>query len=53
MKKIILILIFTLLTSFTFGQTEKENLKTVSDSFEKNYNSDNFDAIFATFSTEM
>lgn len=53
MKKIISILIFILLTSFAFGQTEKENHKTVSYSFEKNYNSDNLDAIFATFSTEM
>ena len=53
MNKILLILTFTLLTSFTFGQTEKATNKTVADSFEKNYNLQNYDEIFANFSTEM
>lgn len=53
MNKIISILTLTLLTTFAFGQTEKVTYKTVADSFEKNYNSNNFKAIFASFSTEM
>lgn len=39
--------------TFAFGQTEKASYKTVADNFEKNYNSDNFEAIFENFSTEM
>lgn len=53
MKKILSILSLTLLTSFVFGQTEKMTYKTVANSFEKNYNSNDYDTIFATFSTEM
>lgn len=53
MKKLLTILTLTILTNFAFGQTEKSNYKTVADSFEKNYNADNFDAIFINFSTEM
>ncbi len=53
MKTILTSLIFTLLTNFTFGQTEKMTYKTLADSFETNYNSGNFEAIFATFSPEM
>lgn len=53
MNRIVPILIFTLLTTLAFGQTEKPSYKIVSDSFEKNYNSDNFEAIFAIFSPEM
>lgn len=53
MKRILTILIFTFLTNFTFGQTEKEAYKTVANSFELNYNSDNFEAIFNSFSPEM
>lgn len=53
MKKILTILTLILLTNFAFGQTEKSNYKTVADGFEKNYNTDNFDAIFANFSVEM
>ncbi len=41
------------MTNFTFGQTEKATYKTVADSFEAYYNSDNFEAIFANFSAEM
>jgi len=48
-------MIFTalMLTNFTFGQKEKMTYKTVADSFEINYNNDNFDAIFSSFSSEM
>jgi len=41
------------MTSFAFGQAEKTMYKTVADSFEFNYNADNFDAIYSSFSTEM
>jgi murein DD-endopeptidase MepM/ murein hydrolase activator NlpD len=47
------ILIFTLLTNLIFGQTEKGTYRAVADSFEVNYNSDNFETIFASFSPEM
>lgn len=53
MKKILTILTVTILTTFAFGQTEKTIYKTVADSFENNYNADDFDAIFANFSIEM
>lgn len=53
MKKILTILTVTISTTFAFGQTEKTIYKTVADSFENNYNADNFDAIFASFSIEM
>jgi hypothetical protein len=53
MKKILTILTLTLIISQSFGQTEKSTYKTVSDSFEKNYNDDNFEAIFSSFSSEM
>ena len=38
---------------FSFGQVEKFANKAIADSFEFNYNADNFDAIFSCFSTEM
>lgn len=53
MKNILTILILTLLTNLTFGQTEKATYKTVADNFEKTYNSENFKAIFESFSPEM
>lgn len=53
MKQILTILTLTVLTNFAFGQTEKVLYKTVVDSFELNYNMDNFDAIFLSFSPEM
>ncbi len=53
MKRILIFLVLTVLTNFAFGQTEKLLYKTVVDSFELNYNMDNFDAIFLTFSPEM
>lgn len=39
--------------NLSFGQSEKVSSKNVADSFEANYNSDNFDAIFSSFSPEM
>ena len=53
MKKTVSILILILINTLVFGQNEKSINKTVADSFEINYNSDNFDAIFSIFSTEM
>ena len=53
MKKTVSILILILITTLVFGQSEKSINKTVADSFQINYNSDNFDAIFLSFSTEM
>lgn len=53
MKTFFAILTLTLITNHSFGQTEKVIYKAVSDSFEKNYNSDNFESIFSSFSSEM
>lgn len=53
MKKNVLLLGFTLSVIFAFGQSEKENYKTVVNEFEKNYNSKDYEAIFSTFSQEM
>ncbi len=53
LKKYIVTILLTTFINFALGQTEKEAYKTIADSFEKNYNADNFDAIFSTFSTEM
>jgi murein DD-endopeptidase MepM/ murein hydrolase activator NlpD len=53
MKYILTILTLTLVTNYAFGQNEKATYKTVADSFVFNYNSDNFDAIFSSFSPDM
>ena len=53
MKKYLAIVLLTTFMNFAFGQTEKIATKSVADSFEMNYNADNFDAIFSSFSTEM
>lgn len=53
MKKILVILLLTTTMKFAFAQTEKIANKTVADSFEMNYNAENFDAIFSSFSSEM
>jgi len=53
MKKSLITFLLTTFMSVAFGQTEKIDCKTVADSFESNYNADNFDAIFSSFSTEM
>ncbi len=41
------------IVGFAFGQSEKAIGKTVADSFEINYNANNFEAIFKCFSPEM
>lgn len=53
MKKSLVTIFLIIFMNFAFGQTEKISNKTVADSFETNYNADNFDAIFSSFSTEM
>ncbi len=53
MKKIITTIFLTTFLNYASGQAEKIIYKTVADSFEMNYNNDNFDAIFSSFSTEM
>jgi murein DD-endopeptidase MepM/ murein hydrolase activator NlpD len=53
MKKTLLTILLSTFINIAFGQTEKIDSKTVADSFESNYNTDNFDAIFSSFSTEM
>jgi hypothetical protein len=53
MKRILIVLVLIALTNFAFGQKEKVLYKTVVDSFELNYNMENFDAIFLSFSPEM
>ena len=51
MKRTLLILIVTCLTNILFAQTE--NYKVAIDSFQANYNSENYDEIFNSFSPEM
>jgi hypothetical protein len=53
MKKYIATILFATFMSFAFGQTETSSYKNIADTFEKNYNADNFDAIFSSFSKEM
>lgn len=53
MKKYIATILLTIIMNFAFGQAEKLINKSVADSFEMNYNTNNFDAIFSSFSTEM
>lgn len=53
MKTYITLLIVLLMTNYVISQQEQEIHKIVADEFEINYNSDNYDAIFASFSLEM
>lgn len=53
MKKIILIIAITLTVNISFGQTKKSANKTVTENFVKNYNNDDYKAIFSMFSVEM
>jgi len=53
MTKCTLTILLTIFMNLAFGQTEKIANKSVADSFETNYNSDNFEAIFSGFSIEM
>ncbi|CAN5787816.1 hypothetical protein BH11BAC3_BH11BAC3_41250 [soil metagenome] len=53
MKNIRLTLIFSLLVSSIFGQTEKATYKEIAAKFEANYNRENYDSIFLMFAPEM
>ncbi|MCZ4221923.1 M23 family metallopeptidase [Pedobacter rhodius] len=53
MKKYLVTILLSIFVNFVFGQMEKTENKSVADSFEMNYNADNFDAIFSSFSAEM
>ena len=53
MKNIILTALMTLTMSNLFGQTEKATSKTVTNNFERNYNSDNYEAIYNMFDIQM
>lgn len=51
-KNLILVLTFITISN-VFAQTEKATYKTVADEFENNYNQENFENIFNSFSAEM
>lgn len=53
MTETITFLLAVLFVTTSFGQTEKLNNKTAADNFEKNYNANNFDAIFSMFGSDM
>lgn len=53
MKKIITLSIFILIANIVSAQTEKATYKVVSDTFEKNYNANSYEAIFSMFSSDM
>lgn len=54
MKKLTALILYTLFFWVpSFAQTEKSSYKTIADSFEANYNSDNYESIFITFSSDM
>lgn len=53
MKILLTTLLLTIFSTILFAQTEKTDYKTVADNFEKNYNADNYEAIFSNFSKEM
>lgn len=52
-KSLLILTAFTYISTLAFAQTEQPAYRTAADNFEKNYNDDNFDAIFASFSPEM
>jgi len=49
-KKILSLSIFLFIAHIAFSQTEKTTYKSITDSFEKNYNTNNYTAIFLSFS---
>ena len=51
--KTVILLFLTLLANESFGQSEKAQNKVVGDAFEKLYNSDDFEGIFAMFGANM
>jgi murein DD-endopeptidase MepM/ murein hydrolase activator NlpD len=52
-KHTFIILILSFAATGIFGQTENSTYKTIADKFETYYNSENYDSIFAMFSTVM
>ena len=53
MKKYLIIFLTTISINLTYGQKEKVANKEVVDRFEMNFNSENYEAIFLSFSKEM
>ncbi len=53
MKKYIVTILLSTLINCAFAQPEKIAYKSVADAFEKNYNVDNYDAIFSSFAPVM
>ena len=53
MKNLVFIILLSLTVDLTFAQSEKDNSKIVAAEYEKNYNAEDFDAIFAMFSSDM
>jgi hypothetical protein len=53
MKKYILFILTIALANIAVAQQESNFSKTVADKFQKNYNANNYDAIFSMFSSEM
>ncbi len=53
MKKIVLLLLMSVVSGHIFGQSEKAKHKIVADKFEKYYNAGKYDSIFVLFSDGM
>lgn len=53
MKRNLTLAILILVGNFVFAQTEKLTNKTIAEKFEKNYNENDYKAIFLMFSDEM
>lgn len=53
MTKTLIFLTFTFIVNVCLAQTEKAAYRAAADAFEKNYNADNYQAIFSSFSSEM
>lgn len=53
MKPLLVIFSLILFAKNGMSQAEKATYKSVADSFQTHYNSDNFDAIFSSFSPDM
>ena len=53
MKTLSTLLLFILNSLILPAQNEKATYKLVADSLELNYNAENFEAIFSSFSPEM
>ena len=49
----IIIIVLALVTNLSFAQNENTLSKTIADEFQKNYNANNYEAIFSMFSSEM